>query len=41
MLCNFVVYQGRKAKFARLVYFDVDFSKNYLFLNLKASMTSL
>ena len=41
MLCNFVVYQHRRAKFGRLGYFDVYFSKNYLFLKLKASMTSL
>ena len=41
MLRNFVVYQGRKAKFGRLGYFDVYFSKHYLFLKLKASMTSL
>ena len=41
MLCNFVVYQHRKAKFGRLGYFDVYFSKHYLFLKLKASMTSL
>ena len=41
MLRNFVVYQGRRAKFGRLGYFDVHFSKNYLFLKLKASMTSL
>ena len=40
-LCNFVVYQGRRAKFGRLGYFDVYFSKNFLFLKLKASMTSL
>ena len=40
-LCNFVVYQGRRAKFGRLGYFDVYFSKNYLFLKLKASMTPL
>ena len=41
MLCNFVVYQRRRAKFGRLGYFDVQFAKNYLFLKLKASMTSL
>ena len=41
MLRNFVVYQGRRAKFGRLEYFDMYFSKNYLFLKLKASMTSL
>ena len=40
-LCNFVVYQGRRAKFGKLGYFVVYFSKNYLFLKLKASMTSL
>ena len=38
-LCNFVVYQRRRAKFGRLGYFDVYFSKNYLFLKLKASMS--
>ena len=37
MLCNFVVCQGRMAKFGRLGYFHVYFSKNYLFLKLKAS----
>ena len=41
MLCNFVAYQGRRVKFGRLGYFDVYFLKNYLFLELKASMTSL
>ena len=40
-LCDFVVYQARRAKFGRLGYFDVYFSKNCLFLKLKASMTSL
>ena len=40
-LCNFVVYQGRRAKFGSLGYFDAYFSKNYLFLKLKASVTSL
>ena len=39
-LCNFVVYHGIRAKFRRLGNFDVYF-KNYLFLKLKASMTSL
>ena len=41
MLCNFVVYQRRRAKFGRLRYFDVYFSKNDVFLKLKAFMTSL
>ena len=41
MLRNFVVYQGRREKFGRLGYFDVYFSKNYRFLKLMASMTSL
>ena len=36
MLCNFIVYQGRRAKFGRLGYFDVYFSKSYRFLKLKA-----
>ena len=40
-LCNFVVYQGRRANFGRLGYFDVYFSKNYLFIKLNAYMTSL
>ena len=38
---NSVVYQGRRVKFGRLGYFDVYFSKSYLFLKLKVSMTSL
>ena len=33
--------QGRRVKFGRLGYFDVYFSKKYLFLKFKASMTSL
>ena len=40
-LCNFVVYQGRRAKFGGLGYFDVYFSKSNLLLKLKTSMTSL
>ena len=40
-LVNFVVYQGRKAKIGRPGYFDLYLSKKYLFLKLKASMTSL
>ena len=41
MLRSFVVYQGSMAKFGRLGYFDVYFSKKYLFLKLKVSMMSL
>ena len=36
-----VVYQGRRAKFGRLGYFDVYFSKSYLFLKLKLSIFKL
>ena len=40
-LCNFVVYQGGRAQFGRLGYFDIYFSKINLFFKLKASMMSL
>ena len=36
-----VVFQGRTTKFGKLGYFDVYFSKNYLFSKFKASFTSL
>ena len=39
--CNFVVFQGRKAKFDKLGYFDVFSSKMALVFNFKACMTSL
>ena len=41
MLCNFVVCQARRAKFARLGYFDVHSSKMALIFKFKASMMSL
>ena len=41
MFRNVVVYQGRRAKFGRLGYFDVYISKAYLFLKMKASTMSL
>ena len=35
--CNFVVYQGRRAKFGRLGYFDVYFSKKLSIFKIEGS----